>query len=108
MSDTPETDAEETILASDKYVAGHYWIKRDFARKLERERNEARDFISNSLKADMPAIDRLAAERDQLRKVVDELAQHRMQCNAYKGLATTPDLIAYNSLPHIIERNKAK
>jgi len=46
MSDTPETDAEEIVMGRtecDRYVLA------SFARKLERERNEARERLSNSL-----------------------------------------------------------
>lgn len=41
MSETPETDAAEPRLGSDK--GG--WVRADFARKLERERDEARDVV---------------------------------------------------------------
>jgi len=45
MSDTPETDAEEIVMGRtecDRYVLA------SFARKLERERDEARKRGSNS------------------------------------------------------------
>lgn len=42
---TPETDASDTI----PYMDGDeltWWVKKDFARKLERERDEAREALS--------------------------------------------------------------
>jgi hypothetical protein len=38
MSDTPETDAEEVMFSP---LEGDWWVLADFARKLERERDEA-------------------------------------------------------------------
>jgi len=41
-SDTPETDAHQT-----QEDMAHNWLWREFARKLERERNHLRDVIEN-------------------------------------------------------------
>lgn len=43
MSDTPETDAEQKLLEQhDLETCPHYrYVRADFARKLERERDEA-------------------------------------------------------------------
>lgn len=43
MSDTPETDAAAVV---DVIGMGHEMVSIEFARKLERERNEAREEIS--------------------------------------------------------------
>ena len=40
MSDTPETDAAERMAYSQEYM-----VPTDFARKLERERDEARKYL---------------------------------------------------------------
>jgi hypothetical protein len=46
MSDTPETDAEEVIISP---LEGDWWVLADFARKLERERDDLRDRLNELL-----------------------------------------------------------
>ena len=50
MSGTPETDAavEDTIL-HDRNHPRTDWVPADFARKLERERDEARNKMADAL-----------------------------------------------------------
>jgi len=44
MSDTPETDAERWIYSYPEYhETAQKYVSADFARKLERERDEARE-----------------------------------------------------------------
>ena len=136
MSDTPETDALIEEIRSKPSKGG--CIPKDFARKLERERDEAKRLYSNAqalarilvgqrevviaerdqLKRELQAahiqrdLDKKSdEENNQLRKVADELAKHDECChgpgrNLVCGRCNA--LIAYNSLPHVIERNKAK
>ena len=103
---TPETDAVRhcdypTILET--------------CRKLERERDEARarkDSAQCSADARKERIDELQAERDQLRKVCDELAkQYRHEMMSMFGHASDcdcsrcePMIKLYNILPHVIAK----
>ncbi len=118
MTTTPtsETDAEQ---ASCYGCADTDWVPANFARKLERERDEAKE---NECKIQSRVFE-LLNERDQLRKVCDELANKlKKVTSSWGGLmlyeANTKfiisrnmmdgckDLTSYNSLPHVIERNK--
>lgn len=112
MSDTPETDAKACRTTfSDGFHSVEScpadkgsWVDIDFARKLERERNEAR----RELQAAHMQIDldkKSDEERDQLRKVADELAKECLECHE---LCSYSALQHYNSLHHVIERNKAR
>lgn len=103
MSDqpTPETDALLYYLKQQFPATEGHIPLRERISKLERERDEAReklDVMKDALcRADVIAADRLE-ERDQLRKVVDKLAEHvegtvEIQCG-------------YNSLPHVIAAKK--
>lgn len=141
MSDTPETDALVEEIRSKPSKGG--CIPKDFARKLERERDEAKRLYSNAqalarilvgqrevviaerdqLKRELQAahiqrdLDKKSdEENNQLRKVADELAeQYRHEMMSMFGHASDCDCSRcepmtklYNSLPHVIERNKAK
>lgn len=146
MSDTPETDAKACRTAfSDGFHSVEScpadkgsWVDIDFARKLERERNEARargdtygqkyaacilereklkaelKQMSMCLDASNDARSMIGNERDQLRKVADELAMHlNIHQETCPGPVDSFDasgaaLNNYNSLPHVIERNKSK
>ena len=66
QSKTPETDAVPIGFTN----RDGFLNMRDFARKLEVERNEAR----NRWDADLKGLGEIIAERDHLRKVCDELA----------------------------------
>jgi len=129
QSDTPETD--ENSLTWDR--ANRDGCDADFARRLERERDEARKTCDAYLltidkakeewkkvcaerdhyhitKNDEGARWQIIAtkaeiERDQLRKVADELAS----CLSLRELDPSPKtseiLNNYNQLPHVIARN---
>ena len=104
---TPETDAQQDdLIHADTYTCWQQTLV--LARKLERERDDARKHSWN----DMVCIhhtdrDRAAcighcpvcleAERDQLRKVCDELAQATRA--EFGNLNWRLD--AYNNLPHV-------
>lgn len=127
-SPTPETDAFFAKYDTDTQWYAHLKEAKDFARKLERERDEARGEVARLLKAnadwkvladtDAKKVNLVSKERDQLRKVCDE--QHRvMQImsqaihNGYDWnadvqgltLAESHTFETYNSLPHVKERN---
>ena len=65
MSDTPETDAALYPMNQVDIV----WP--DFARKLERERDEAREKYTTLLTENMLAVNRLYKERDEAREALD-------------------------------------
>jgi hypothetical protein len=91
---TPETDAELIQFDDELFVPA------DFARKLERERDEAQRVIREQ-HAQIICLYALEAElrneRDRLRKVCDELA------NATRAEFGELNwrLDAYNQLPHV-------
>lgn len=91
---TPETDAMEVDF-------NPYTVPADFARNLECERDEYKKLLSETLKSDMPVVERLLLERDQLRKVCDELA---LMIDPFEY----GELTSYNSLPHVIAAKKGK
>jgi glutathione S-transferase len=136
MSDTIETDAIiEYLRQQFPATEGHIPLREKIG-KLERERNEARKerdcwiFNAKELqkivngweqersglklmhKAEMKMRMKAEAERDKLRKVCDELAY----CASQLGWTSSDDVSVirrsesavslYNSLPHVIERNK--
>jgi uncharacterized coiled-coil DUF342 family protein len=107
MTDTPDTDAKSADNIGFYSCAT---VPSDFARKLERERDHAKletkaycvaiEHLTNSLAT-------LSKERDQLRKVADELNRVLEIVNSTNGYQIADDAIeSYNSLPHVIERNK--
>lgn len=94
---TPETDAQQKYFNSlplkwSSELSSCY----TFARKLERERDEAR---KTCVEIDL-SHRKLESERDQLRKVCDELANAVLD-SEYKVALTN-----YTQLPHVQERNK--
>jgi len=106
---TPETDA--LLNRSPKQIGFVAWVNElsDFARKLERERDEAR-----ALERKMQdRVFGLLADRNQLRKVCDELANaarkaiihdaYTFKLNAQEAATA---LTNYNTLPHVLERNE--
>jgi hypothetical protein len=99
MSDTPETDNFEWAM-SNRELSSREKELLMFARKLERERDEAIKARNHN----RICVERLAAERDQLRKVCDELAKELN--HATSGHSIVAALHSYNSLPHVIESNK--
>jgi hypothetical protein len=71
MSDTPETDKAERMAYSQEYM-----VPTEFARRLERERDEARHEIEGwknkwNIAVEMAA--RAENERDEARKEIKEL-----------------------------------
>jgi hypothetical protein len=108
MSDTPETDAL-AVKAGITITNTLIW---NFARKLELERNEAKINLALALiPTTISAVEReeWRQERDQLRKVCDELAAIPLKWpNITWDDSTEHALSIYNSLPHVTERNKAK
>jgi len=108
---TPRTDKVERNLGRRMLV--------EHAKKLERELNGAKDAYRQLQESDNLLYKRMEvaeAERDQLRKVCDELAYELKDLRlSYVGLggetvlARIESKVAlYNSLPHVIERNKSK
>jgi hypothetical protein len=70
MSDTPETDA--AFYVNDRIfdrVDRDQW--QDFARKLERERDEAREKYDTLAVENMLEVNKLCKERDEAREQVD-------------------------------------
>lgn len=140
MSDTPETNSKVWYGSSDvmgniptKHTNEQY-VEADFARKLERERNEARAESERMRQAgnlESRIFSKVEAERDQLRKVADELAKAaddflsiRNESKGVIGWHPNGDILTweecesvgdlevalnnYDLLPHVTERNKAK
>lgn len=95
-SDTPETDAE----IQRQHSRGNTILSlSSFARKLERERDE----VIKARNHNRVCVERLAVERDQLRKVCDELAQLLKQFDRQSAKLIFE---SYNQLPHVKEKNK--
>jgi uncharacterized coiled-coil DUF342 family protein len=76
---TPETDAEEIIITKGKPT---HWVSQEFARRLERERDEARETI-----ATMEI--RHAAVMLHTQDIVDEANQFRDQRDRLAEAAQT-------------------
>jgi len=77
MSDTPETDGAEIIFSP---LEGDAWVPASISRKLERERNEAREdarLLSDRLTfLELKTTDELAGlerEKDEAREEVEDL-----------------------------------
>lgn len=103
QSDTPETDAEQKYFFSIDGQMQTLCVHQEFARRLERERNEARRGLESSHKAyvrEAEEVARLKSERDALRKVCDELAQQFYVTKTGNNQAHAA-WSAYNSLPHV-------
>lgn len=122
MSDTPETealDAKIVQLLADaiknntplsEMIGVVITMHVNLQKKLEHERNEARAQHEHWRKAHghcSASREVLIAERDQLRKVADELESDLKSMHNTYGF-TSDSLESYNSLPHVIERNKVK
>lgn len=74
MSDTPETDAFTTSFTSiDDLKGKKQWVPSDFARKLERERDEAREIIKIVAQDKDKIIEQLIVERDSAREIYKTL-----------------------------------
>jgi hypothetical protein len=69
MSDTPETDKNTWSDSSEGIL--YKVVSSDFARKLERERNEAREKYDTLAVENMLEVNKLCKERDEAREQVD-------------------------------------
>jgi len=115
MKPTPETDNCARVYEAAGMPAA-YRVLLDSCQKLEQERDKWKAAHDNQvnlkrmlmdrpdLKERSMMIEKLIAERDQLRKVCDELAN----IIYFHSLRPQNSLDSYNSLPHVIERNKTK
>ena len=96
---TPRTDALELSLTS--WTIDDLNKSMSHARQLEQELNEARQQqeakVTPALVMDYAMVQ---AERDQLRKVCDELAN----IIYFHSLRPQNALDGYNQLPHVLER----
>jgi len=81
---TPETDAEEFALIGTDYAA----VKSDFARHLERERNEARQAFAI-------ATDQLVQAQGELRQAREENARLREALSVVLGAGWDGPLPSY-------------
>ena len=75
MSDrpTPETDSEEVVITKCKPTR---WVSQNFARKLERERDEARELVyawESRWKAEVEFAAKVSVKRDELRDILRKL-----------------------------------
>ena len=68
MSDTPETDARTYVP-----LLGASTVPAEFARKLERERNEARDKYDTLATEHMLVVNKLCKERDHARDALSRI-----------------------------------
>ena len=78
MSDTPETDDQPIIYAMNHNDYQVLCVDLEFARNLERERNEAQDMVENFAEQGLDLMDAnrtLKRERDEARQECDNLKQ---------------------------------
>ena len=121
FNDTPEVNA--LLIELRKPCDGDRMDMISLARKLEIERDEARNRLVEFTRfydISAASLREAITERDQLREVADELANKMSFIQKQIGIGqvshamtrildTTLDAAnSYNSLPHVIERNKAK
>jgi hypothetical protein len=75
---TPETDAAERMA-----FAGEYMVPTDFARRLERERDEARAWVGEIFRllglpeGDMGALENFIRQRDEWARLCGQYKQER-------------------------------
>jgi len=72
MSDTPETDEAQ-------FGTGRVSV--DFARRLERERDEAREMLERTWHEDGAPLLQMMRERDEAREVLERLTNHKLAPN---------------------------
>ena len=81
MSDTPETDAENGIEVFDEN--GQSYISQvvdtDFARKLERERNELQEKYDTLAVENMLEVNKICNQRDEAMDILSNLS-HYLSC----------------------------
>lgn len=78
MSDTPETDAFMTRIRG--IDGDKHWVPANTARRLERERDEAREKYDNLATEHMLAINRICNERDEAREIAQQLIHIASHC----------------------------
>lgn len=104
QSDTPETDAASKLP---EQLKEYFVVPSHIARKLERERDEARRHKDDARFAHTVERSRWESELDQLRKVADELAS----CLSLRELDPSPKtseiLNNYNQLPHVKQKEQS-
>lgn len=103
-SDTPETDAASIPTAKWKETP----VCGSFARKLERERDGARhdrDLYHETANREHAERVKAEAERDQLRKVCDELEWLSRYADRDCQRSINA-IILYNQLPHVKDKTK--
>jgi hypothetical protein len=64
MSDTPETDKEERMAFSQEYM-----VPTDFARRLERERDEARNMVEKIIEQGLAMMDENRSLKREIKKL---------------------------------------
>jgi predicted transcriptional regulator len=64
MSDTPETDKEERMAFSQEYM-----VPTDFARRLERERDEARNMVEKLTEQGLAMMDENRSLKREIKKL---------------------------------------
>ena len=107
MNATPETDRAKFDAANYRDEVADYVVRVDFARKLERERDEA---LSECERLEIMTAEK-AAELHQLRAVCDELAT-AFSSNGLHWISNADECVvcktleAYNSLPHVKAKGK--
>jgi|688.fasta_scaffold278355_4 predicted RNase H-like nuclease (RuvC/YqgF family) len=76
-TDTPETDREDIIITKGKPT---HWVSQEFARRLERERDEARketirtrEFMDYGFAKAQEELTDMTAQRDRLAEALKEL-----------------------------------
>jgi hypothetical protein len=73
MSDTPETD-QKAVPHIGFYSCAT--VPAEFARKLERERDEAREKYATEATEHMLAVNKLANERDKAREALNKILKN--------------------------------
>ena len=74
---TPETDREDIIITKGKPT---HWVSQEFARRLKRERDEARETLAATLRAWQTAQEKIIAvttQRDEAREELTDMIEQR-------------------------------
>jgi hypothetical protein len=74
-SDTPETNAKERPIWPPNTNGEMFMVPSDFARKLERERDEAREKFDIEATEHMLAVNKLCGERDEARGLAEQMSE---------------------------------
>lgn len=108
MNNTP-TPRTDNVVASDMGDSGFLVDMINHAQQLEQELNEVKEYAAGQrvlASAINDAATEMVKERDQLRKVVDELALaiHTGNEHGYGLRIGDRAIELYDQLPHVIER----